>query len=89
MRTVDLGRIEGAQDPYFVLGLPDALRPASGIDRMPAGRYRMTLVLVGHNFDAIAWELELDYDGAWRPGTSPADSLTITKPKCTKAFERP
>jgi hypothetical protein len=81
MRTVDLGRIEGAGDPFFTLGLPDAQRPASGIDRMPAGRYRLTLLVVGHNFDATLWELHLDYDGAWTPhATPPAASLKITNP---------
>ncbi len=80
MRTVDLGRIEGDNDPYFTLGLP--VIPASRIDRMPAGRYLLTLLLVGHNFDASGWELDLDYDGEWKPHVAtPQDHLTITKPR--------
>lgn len=82
MRTVDLGRIEGSSDPYFTLGLPDQQRPASRVDRMPAGRYLLTLLVVGHNFDATAWEVDLTYDGQWVPHSSePRDHLTITKPR--------
>ncbi|MDX6439831.1 MAG: hypothetical protein QOF45_2414 [Gaiellaceae bacterium] len=82
MRTVDLGRIEGADDPYFTLGLPDQQRPASRVDRMPAGRYRLRLAVVGHNFDARLWELELDYDGGWIPqADEPFVHLKISAPR--------
>jgi hypothetical protein len=49
---------------------------------MPAGRYRLTLALVGHNFDASMWSLDLDYDGMWAAGApQPEASLQITRPK--------
>lgn len=80
-RTVDFGSITDTNDPVFTLGIPANVKPVSGFDRLPAGRYEVTLSVVGQNFNAKRWKLTVDYDGMWVMANPPQDHLKISVPQ--------
>jgi hypothetical protein len=59
------------------------VKPVSGKHVLAAGTHRVTLMVVGHNFDAHEWWLDLRYEGVWDggPGDPPTRHFAVTRPR--------
>jgi hypothetical protein len=73
--------ITDTNDLVFKLGV--TVKLVSGFHRLARGRYRLTLGLVGPNFDAQRWRLVLGYDGKMARGELAEDHLSM--PELRKA----
>ena len=76
-RLIDLGWIIDVHgDCTFHMGLK--VQPASGIQNLAPGRYRLVLTVSAENVNARRWGLDLEYDGVWTKSQPPEDHLKIT-----------